>query len=62
MTFEAWKESLATELSKAFKMTTDESVKYIRATGDNCWREAFDDGLTPKEAAAEEAWAAMTPE
>ena len=60
MTFDTWKAQLATELADYFKMSMDEATKYIADTGEDCWREAFDDGVTPKEAAAEEAWAALT--
>jgi hypothetical protein len=58
--FDVWRIALADELSDVFKMTVSEATTYIRDTGDDCWREMFDDGMTPKEAAGEEAWAAMT--
>ena len=59
MTFDQWKSELATELSKIFGFASDEGERYITATGDDCWRESFDDGLSPKEAASEEANAAI---
>jgi hypothetical protein len=52
--FEEWKEALALSLSLAFD--TD-GRDYIRQTGDACWREMYDDELTPDEAAQEEVWA-----
>jgi hypothetical protein len=33
---------------------------YIRQTGEDCWREMYDDGMSPSEAADEEVRAAMT--
>jgi len=57
--FQVWLIALADALSDVFKMTVSEAQAYIRQTGEECWRESFNDGLTPKEAAAEEAWAAM---
>jgi hypothetical protein len=59
MTFEEWKTLLAVELSKAFDLQGGvvDGVQYIKDTGDDCWREMFDDGLTPVEAADEEIYA-----
>jgi len=58
MTFEEWKRDLAGELAAMFGWHGYEGVDYIIKTGDVCWREMFDDGLTPKEAAIEEVQAA----
>jgi hypothetical protein len=60
MTFEEWKAQLAIELGKTFDIEGRPVVgkQYIEDTGDECWREMFDDGLTPAEAASEEAQAA----
>lgn len=57
MSFEQWKAELADELGKAFDMNGSE---YIRQTGEECWREMYDDDLTPAEAAREEVWAAQS--
>lgn len=57
MEFEQWKTELATALGKTFDM---DGAEYIRQTGEECWREMFDDGLNPAEAASEEAHAAAT--
>lgn len=61
MTFEDWLKQLAIELSKAFSLEggTVDGAQYIKDTGEDCWREIFDDGLTPAEAANEEALVAM---
>ena len=58
LTFENWKGRLIMELTGAMKMTIVEARDYVRATGDECWREDYDDGMTPREAADEEAHAA----
>jgi hypothetical protein len=57
MTFEEWKAQLAVELSKTFDLEGGKvnGEQYIRDTGDDCWREMFDDGLSPADAASEEA-------
>ena len=54
MDWDQWKQELAVALGKYGVDGED----YIRQTGDECWREMFDDGLTPTDAASEEAWAA----
>ena len=58
MTFEQWKQELANALEKALGMDAGEGADYIENTGDDCWREMFDDGLSPTDAADEEAYAA----
>lgn len=55
MTFEEWKVELAAKLGVAFSM---DGTEYIRQTGEACWREMFDDGLSPDEAVSEEYAAA----
>lgn len=57
MDFETWKLHLAVELGRLFDM---DGAGYIDRTGDDCWREAFNDGLSPREAAEEEHYAART--
>lgn len=57
MDWEQWKAQLVTELGKTFAMDGNE---YIRQTGEECWRETFNDGLTPADAASEEAYAAAS--
>lgn len=57
MNWDDWKAQLASELGKRF--ATDGN-NYIGQTGEECWRDMFDDGLTPAEAADEEASAAAT--
>lgn len=61
MTFEEWKAQLAVELSKTFDWEGGkvDGEQYIKDTGDDCWREAFDDGLSPADAASEERQAAQ---
>lgn len=56
MTFEQWKVALAIEIEKIFEMHPFEGTKYIDGCGDECWREMFDEGLTPVQAAEEEAY------
>ena len=60
MTFDEWKAQLIIELGKTFDIEGSLVVgrRYIEDTGDDCWREMFEDGLTPSEAASEEAQAA----
>ncbi len=58
MDFEQWKAELAVELGKTFGGGLAGGQDYIKGTGDECWREMFDDGLSPKQAASEEAYAA----
>lgn len=59
MTFEEWKKQLAIELSRVMVVDKVDGADYIRQTGDDCWREMFDDGLSPADAASEELCAAM---
>lgn len=55
MNFEEWKIELEAELSRVFAM---DGAEYVRQTGEECWREMFNEGLSPKEAVSEEASAA----
>lgn len=55
MTFEEWLKQLAVEIGKRFDLDGEE---YIELTGEASWREMFDEGLSPSDAAAEEAHAA----
>lgn len=55
MNFDQWKFELAAELGRTFDM---DGATYIKQTGEECWREMFDDGLSPIGAAGEEAYAA----
>jgi hypothetical protein len=57
MDWSRWLEQLAAELGKTFAM---DGKEYIRQTGEECWREMFNDGLTPADAASEEAYAAAS--
>lgn len=52
-----WRRELAAELGRTFDI---DGLDYIRQTGNECWREMFNDGLSPAEAASEEAFAAAT--
>lgn len=58
--FEEWKAQLAVELNKTFGLDGEavDGAKYIEDTGEDCWREMFDDELTPADAASEDAHAA----
>lgn len=60
MSFEEWKAQLVIELSKTFDLEDGrvDGAQYIKATGDDCWREMFDDGLSPADAAYEDFHAA----
>jgi hypothetical protein len=56
MKFEDWLaavDALADENGGSFP-------SYTQMTGVECWREAYDDGLTPDEAWSEEMWAGAT--
>ena len=55
-----WLPQLAAELGRVFAMDGDEmdGTEYIRQTGRECWWDMFNDGLSPAEAASEEAYAA----
>lgn len=55
MDWDEWLKQLAVELGKDFGC---DGADYIRQTGEECWREMFDDGLSPSEAADEEVRAA----
>lgn len=55
--YSKWKIELSAALGKRFDM---DGAEYIRQTGDGCWREMFSDGLSPSEAAEEEAYAAAS--
>lgn len=57
MTFEEWKDQLANALAKAYGTTVDEMFTYVNDASD-AWRESYDDGLTPREAADEDVYAA----
>ena len=57
MNFEQWMHELAIGLRNAFAI---DGREYIRQTGEECWREMFDDGLSPAEAVSEEVYAAST--
>ena len=58
MTFEEWLTALAPELAASQSMTLDEAQAYIKDTGPECWRDMFEDELSPRDAADEEAHAA----
>lgn len=55
--FDQWKRELADELQKVFGLDIGEGAKYIERCGDECWREAFGDGLSPADTASEEVLA-----
>ncbi|MBR2118481.1 MAG: hypothetical protein IJ935_07385 [Afipia sp.] len=57
MDFADWMKALATELGKTFSM---DGAEYIRQTGEECWHAMFEDGMSPEDAAGEEAYAAST--
>ena len=57
MTFDEWKVKVAAELSRMTFTIEGERIdgeQYLRDTGDDCWLEMFEDGLSPTEAANEE--------
>jgi hypothetical protein len=56
--FETWKRQLAVELAKVFGMP-EPADSYVTQCGDECWREMYDDGLSPADAAYEEANASI---
>ena len=53
--FDQWSTELAAALTQAFDM---DGAEYIRQTGEECWREMFNDGLSPADAVSEEVYAA----
>lgn len=55
MTFEEWKAKVAAALSRMTNIDGSriDGDQYIRDTGDDVWREMFDAGLPPTEAANE---------
>lgn len=55
MQWEQWLEQLKRDLGRAFNM---DGAVYVRQTGEECWREMFNDGLSPSEAVSEEVYAA----
>lgn len=55
MTWEEWRTALSEEFKRRWGFTLDE---YSGPDNDDCWKEMFEDGLTPREAADEEASAA----
>lgn len=55
MSFDAWKRELGVELERLLGMLPGDGANYITMTGDACWREMFDDGLSPMDAAEQEA-------
>jgi hypothetical protein len=57
MEFDRWMVELAAKLGEAFDM---DGAEYIRQTGEECWREMFDDGLSPADAVSEEVSAAAS--
>ena len=57
--FAKWLKALEPELARQLGMTEAEAAVLIQSTGPgDCWREMFDDGLSPEDAAGEEAHAA----
>lgn len=58
--FERWKWKVGDEIARVFGWALIDGRKYVEATDDGeNWREMFDDGLSPEDAAGEEALAAM---
>lgn len=59
-TYEQWRTDLVECLKELYGATTEEMQRYVEQTdSDNAWREMFDDGLTPDDAADEERHAAI---
>jgi hypothetical protein len=58
--FEKWLSELPGELAKRVVSSVEEAHEYIKQTGHECWREMYDDDLTPSEAASAEYDAAMS--
>ena len=55
--FEDWKDHVANILARAYGVTVDAMFAYVTNSSD-AWRESYDDGLTPGEAADEDIYAA----
>lgn len=55
MSFDQWKRELALELETALGMSPGSGETYIQMTGEECWLVMFKDGLSPADAAYEEA-------
>lgn len=60
ITFDDWKSELAAKLARAFGVSQDEGRKYVEQCGDECWRECYDDGMTPSDSADEETHASAS--
>ena len=60
VTFEAWLAELPAALATCVVNTVDEGSDYILQTGVECWREAYNDDLTPTDAASSEHDAACS--
>lgn len=66
LTYEDWRRDLLIEMAKVIGSEPgtdtdpmDEALRYIEATGEDCWREMYDDGMTPREAVDEDGFDAM---
>lgn len=57
MDFDAWMKDLTARLGETFGM---DGAEYVRQTGVECWREMYDDGMSPEDAVSEEVSAAAT--
>ncbi len=59
MTFNHWKAEVGEELAAIFGWSLAAGRDYMKVTDDGQnWREMYNDGLSPEEAASEEALAA----
>lgn len=58
MTFEEWLKQIDALALK--RGAVDEGKSYTDMTGHECWREMYDDEMTPEDAWGEEEWAAVS--
>lgn len=54
MTYEQWKEEVAAAFGKLQGSDIDYGREFIRQSGDDCWRQKFEDGEEPADAARDE--------
>ena len=54
MSYEDWKQAVVAEYRRQRGDTLDEATMYVEEVGDETWREAFGDGLSPVDVVSED--------
>jgi hypothetical protein len=54
MTFTDWKQAVVAEYRRQAGYTLDDATMYVEEVGDETWREAYDDGLSPADVVSED--------